>query len=380
MDMLHTSLLSNILSRCKHSKLAHVRRLDLGDGDLAPLSSYRLVSEKWAPEILQLLGTIMVPHSNFEELDQSSLQSLLERAPHIKILDIAFPILPESSKSSDNTVGSSESSFDHPPRKMVDSPARDALLKPLGGHEWVELRARDGACPFVQILWANSKLQILDMDVIDFPDRSQLQSNDANLLLAALLHNTSLTSLTTSWDWQVSRPNFHNAIGAEGFASLKHLCLVGTKGPYTEMLSILGPLFPNLENISLPDWWPGVAGLNERCLESWPMLKTLAVGTVQPAAALLAEMRSRRVTRTLEQGMLFADRLHPIPSPSVPNVRHCLTLIQHSGVETLVLNGVIMGRDFEWVRTAMGLFPSLKMLEALVLLAGFSSGDLAPSS
>jgi hypothetical protein len=81
---------------------------------------------------------------------------------------------------------------------MVDSPARDGLLKILAAHEWVELRARDEACPFVQVLWSNSKLETLVMDAIDFPDRSQLRNNDVNLLIAALMHNTSLTNLTTS--------------------------------------------------------------------------------------------------------------------------------------------------------------------------------------
>jgi hypothetical protein len=279
MDRLDASLLSNILSRCKHPKPTRASRLDVDNArDSVPLSSYRLVSKQWAAEGLQLLGTVKVLH-NFEDLDQSSLQRLLECAPHIKILDIAFPITPEPSESSDNTVGSSKSSFAPPLWEMVKSPARDALLKILADHEWVELRARDEACPFVQDLWANSKLQILDMDVIDFPDRSQLRNSDANLLIAALLHNTSLTSLTTSWDSHVSKRNFGNAvaaIGAQGFTSLKHLCLVGTvRGPYTEMLSIMRALFPNLENISLPDWWPGVSGLTGRRLESWPMLKTL---------------------------------------------------------------------------------------------------------
>jgi hypothetical protein len=171
MDRLHTSLLSNILSCCKHSKFAHARRLDLDDGDLASLSSYRLVSKQCAMGALQLLGTIRVLHSMFEEVDQSSLQSLLERAPHIKILDIAFL---KCSKSSDNMVSSGESSpsFNHPPRKMVDSPARDALLKLLRGHEWVKLRVRDGGCPFVQNLWANSKLKIPEIDFVDFLDRT----------------------------------------------------------------------------------------------------------------------------------------------------------------------------------------------------------------
>jgi hypothetical protein len=176
------------------------------------------------------------------------------------------------------------------------------------------VRARDEACPFLQDLWANSKLQILDTDAIDYPDRSQLRNNDVNLLIAALMHNTSLTSLTTLWDWQVSKRNFLNAlaaIGAQGFTSLKHLCLVYTKGPYTEMMNILGGRFSNFKSISLPDWWPGVAGLTGRSLETWPMLKTLAVGTVQPAAAILTELESGRGTCTLMQGMLFAECTNP---------------------------------------------------------------------
>ena len=170
MDRLDTSLLSNILSRCKHPKPA--RPLDVDDGDFVPFSSYRLVSKEWAAEGLQLLGTVKVLH-NFEELDQSSLQRLLERAPHIKILEIAFPITPEPSDSNDHAVGFSKSRFD-PPWEVVNSPARDALLKLLADHEWVKVRARHEACPFVQDLWANSKLQILDIDVIDFLDCSQL--------------------------------------------------------------------------------------------------------------------------------------------------------------------------------------------------------------
>jgi hypothetical protein len=86
----------------------------------------------------------------------------------------------------------------------------------LADHEWLELWARDEACPFVQDLWANSKLQALDMDVIDFPDRSQLRNSDANLLIAAFLHNTNLSSLTTSWDSHVSKRNFGNAVAAIG--------------------------------------------------------------------------------------------------------------------------------------------------------------------
>jgi hypothetical protein len=129
--------------------------------------------------------------------------------------------------------------------------------------------------------------------------------------------------------------------------------------------------FPNLESISLPHWWPGVAGLNGRCLESWPSLKTLAVGTVQPAAAVLTEIENGRGTTLLMQGMLFAECRNPQTYVSrVPHVRHCLTFIQHSGVETLVLNGVIMGYNFEWFWTALELFPSLKMLEAVVLFPG----------
>jgi hypothetical protein len=113
------------------------------------------------------------------------LQSLLERAPHIKILDIAFPITPAPKESSDiSTLGSSKSSFHKSLSEMVNSPARNALLKLLANHEWVEIRARDEACLFVQDLWANNKLQTLDMDVSDFSDRSQLQNNDANLLIA----------------------------------------------------------------------------------------------------------------------------------------------------------------------------------------------------
>jgi hypothetical protein len=58
--------------------------------------------------------------------------------------------------------------------------------------------------------------------------------------------------------------------------------------------------------------------------------------------------------------------------PRLPHVRHCLSRIKHTGVETLVLKGVIMGTDFEWVRTTLGLFPSLKMLEAVFVIAGDS--------
>jgi hypothetical protein len=134
MDRLNTSLFANIVSRCKHQKPAPARGSNVNDGDLAPLSLYRLVSKKWAVEGLQILGTVRVLH-NFEEMDQSSLQRLLERAPHIKRLGvISFLISPESSKSSDTTVGSSKSNFEYPPWKTVDSPARDGLLEILADH------------------------------------------------------------------------------------------------------------------------------------------------------------------------------------------------------------------------------------------------------
>jgi hypothetical protein len=131
MDRLDTSLLSNILSRCKHPNPA--RPLNVDDGDFVPFSSYRLVSKEWSAEGLQLLKTVKVLH-NLEELDQSSLQRLLERAPHIKILEIAFSITPEPSNSNDHAVGFSKSRFD-PPWEVVNSPARDALLKLLADHE-----------------------------------------------------------------------------------------------------------------------------------------------------------------------------------------------------------------------------------------------------
>jgi hypothetical protein len=240
---------------------------------------------------------------------------LLECASHIKILEIVFPITPQPSKSNDNAVDSSKSRFD-PPWEVVNSPARDALVKLLADHEWVEVRARHEACPFVQDLWANSKLQTLDIDVIDFSDRSQLQNKDANLLIAALLQNTTLTSLTTSRESPFLDCTFWKAvaaIGAGGFTSLKHLCPVGPiRGPYdTKMVSILRALFPNLENISLLDWWPGVAGLTGRRLESWPMLKTLAVGMVPSVAAILHEIESERDTCLILQGMAFSECTDP---------------------------------------------------------------------
>jgi hypothetical protein len=272
---------------------------------------------------------------------------------------------------------------------MVNSPARNALVKLLANHEWVEIRARDEACLFVQDLWANSKLQILDMDVSDSLDRSEQQNNDANLLFPALLHNTSLSSLTTFLDSQCNFRNALAAIGAEGFTSLKHLCLVGTiHVQYTEMLSILRALFSNLDNISLPDWWPGVARLIERRLESWSMLKTLAVGTVPPdngaildeidvQGILLPATRCERGNYIPKHGMVFAKRPDPETYPRLPHIWHCLSRIQHTGVETLVINGVIMGTDFEWVQTALGSFPSLTLLKAVVLIAGATSLEIS---
>jgi hypothetical protein len=112
-------------------------------GTFVPFSSYRLVSKEWAAEGLQLLKTVKVVH-DFEELDQSSLQLLLERAPHIKILEIAFLITSEPSDSNDHAVGFSKSRLD-PPWKVVNSPTRDALLKLLADHEWIKVRARHEA-------------------------------------------------------------------------------------------------------------------------------------------------------------------------------------------------------------------------------------------
>jgi hypothetical protein len=69
--------------------------------------------------------------------------------------------------------------------------------------------------------------------------------------------------------------------------------------------------------ISLPDWWPGVAGLTERRLESWPILKSLAVGTVPPDdGAILVEIEVQGIlllasryelgTYIPEHGMVFS--------------------------------------------------------------------------
>jgi hypothetical protein len=78
MERLDTGLLSNILSRCKHPKSAPLPRwLDKDDQTFTTFSSYRLVSKQWAMEGLQIIEIVRVPH-NFEELDQSSLQSLLK--------------------------------------------------------------------------------------------------------------------------------------------------------------------------------------------------------------------------------------------------------------------------------------------------------------
>jgi hypothetical protein len=58
------------------------------------------------------------------------------------------------------------------------------------------------------------------------------------------------------------------------------------------------------------------------------MLKTLAVGTVQPAAAILTEIESGCGTCTLMQGMLFAEWRNPQTYvSSIPHVRTCLSLI-----------------------------------------------------
>jgi hypothetical protein len=112
--------------------------------------------------------------------------------------------------------------------------------------------------------------------------------------------------------------------------------VVGTiRVQYTEMLSILRALFPNLDTISLPDWWPGVAGLTERRLESWPMLKSLAVGTVPPDdVAILDEIEVQGIllpasryelgTYIPKHGMVFSKCPDPETYPRLPHVRHCL--------------------------------------------------------
>jgi hypothetical protein len=107
MEGLDTALLSNILFRCKHPKSAPLGWLDKNDQNFTPFSSYMLVSKQWAAKGLQILKIVRVSH-NFEELDQASLQSLLECAPHITILDITFPITYSPNESSDiGTLGCS---------------------------------------------------------------------------------------------------------------------------------------------------------------------------------------------------------------------------------------------------------------------------------
>jgi hypothetical protein len=174
------------------------------------------------------------------------------------------------------------------------------------------------------------------------------------------------------------------AIGPQGFTSLKHLCLLGTaiRGPYTEMLSILRALFPSLESISLSNWWPGVAWLTGRGFIAWPTLKTLAVGTVPSVADILHEIESGRDTSIVEQGVVFTKCADPKMHwsihgyPRLLHVRRCITLIQHTGEETLVLKGVVIGTNFAWVRTALELFYSLKMLEAVLIIWGGSSREI----
>jgi hypothetical protein len=66
--------------------------------------------------------------------------------------------------------------------------------------------------------------------------------------------------------------------------------------------------------------------------------------------------------------------------PRLPHVWHCLSRMQLTSVETLVLEGVIMGTDFEWVRTTLRLSLSLKMLEAAVVIAGDSPRAISRQS
>jgi hypothetical protein len=113
------------------------------------------------------------------------------------------------------------------------------------------------------------------------------------------------------------------------------------------------------------------------------MLKTLAVDTVPSVAAILHEIESERDTCLVLQGMVFpectdSERYWGIQGyPRIPHIRHLLSLIQHFRVETLVLNGVVMGADFQWLRTALRIFPRLKMLEAVVVIAEDSQGENA---
>jgi hypothetical protein len=109
------------------------------------------------------------------------------------------------------------------------------------------------------------------------------------------------------------------------------------------------------------------------------------VGTVPSVAAILHEIESGRDTSIVEQGIVFSECADPEMHRGIqeysrlPDVWRCITLIQHIGVETLVLNGTVMGTNLAWVRTALELFPSLKMLEAVLAnLGGLISGDFAP--
>jgi hypothetical protein len=113
------------------------------------------------------------------------------------------------------------------------------------------------------------------------------------------------------------------------------------------------------------------------------MLKTLAVGTVPSVAAILHEMESERDTCLVLQEMAFPECTDPERYwgiqgyPRIPHIWHLLSLIQHSRVGTLVLNEVVMGADFQWLRTTLGIFSSLKMLEADVVIAEDSQGENA---
>jgi hypothetical protein len=92
---------------------------------------------------------------------------------------------------------------------------------------------------------------------------------------------------------------------------------------------------------------------------------------------LLPATRCERGNYIPKHGMVFAKLPDPETYPRLPHVRHCLSRIQHTGVETLVINGVIMGTDFEWVQTALGSFPSLTLLKAVVLIAGATSLEIS---
>jgi hypothetical protein len=93
--------------------------------------------------------------------------------------------------------------------------------------------------------------------------------------------------------------------------------------------------FPKPRTISLPDWWPGVAGLTKRRLESWPKLKSLAVGTddgailveIEVQGILLLASRYELGTYIPEHGMVFSKCPDPETYPRLPHVRHCLPRI-----------------------------------------------------